>query len=346
MKRCIQLAENGLGTTYPNPLVGSVIVYNNTVIGEGWHRQAGEAHAEVNAIMSVKDHTLLNKATLYVNLEPCSHHGKTPPCSNLIIEKGIKNVVIGSVDPNPKVAGKGIEKLQEAGCNVTTAILKEECDYLNRRFFTYHQQKRPYIVFKWAQTKDGFIAPNMDQGSLNISERAPVWISNSHSKQRVHQMRSEEQAILVGTQTVLSDNPSLTLRDWQGDHPLRVIIDRSLKISKKASVLDGTVPTLIITEKEIENSKNCRYETARFSENIPNQICAILYRYHVQSLIVEGGSKTIQSFIDSNLWDEAFVFIGETTFGEGVAAPTLASEVVREEHIENDILQLYKNEKT
>ena len=220
IKRCIELAKNGLGATYPNPLVGSVIVYKNKIIGEGWHQKAGAPHAEVNAINSVKDESLLNKSTIYVSLEPCSHFGKTPPCSDLIIAKGIKKVIIGTVDPFAEVAGRGIKKLMEAGCEVQVGILEKECQDLNKRFFTFHQKKRPYIILKWAQTTDGFIAPKVQE------KREPVWITNQYSKQLVHKWRSEEQAILVGTNTAIADNPKLNTRLWNGKNPVRVVIDK------------------------------------------------------------------------------------------------------------------------
>src|SRR5690554_546144 len=236
MSRCIQLAKNGLGATYPNPLVGSVIVHKDRIIGEGWHQMAGQPHAEVNALKSVADQELLKEATIYVNLEPCSHYGKTPPCSDLIIIKGIKRVVIGSSDPNPEVAGRGIKKLRDADCEVILGVRKEECDDLNKRFFTFHNKKRPYIFLKWAQTPDGFIAPEKKTRTTTN----PVWITNEYSRQLVHKMRSEEMAILVGTNTVMEDNPSLTVREWAGKNPIRVVIDRTLKLPPNAAVFDGS----------------------------------------------------------------------------------------------------------
>lgn len=226
MKRCIELAKNGLGTTYPNPLVGSVIVHDGKIIGEGWHKKAGEPHAEVNAVNSVKDKSLLKEATIYVSLEPCSHFGKTPPCCDLIIANKIPNVVVGTVDPFAKVAGNGIKKLIESGKNVTIGILEDECNELNKRFFTFHQKKRPYIILKWAETTDGFIAP------ISKEEKSPVWITNPYSRQLVHKWRTEEQAILVGTNTVLDDNPKLDARDFSGNNPVRIVLDKSGKISK------------------------------------------------------------------------------------------------------------------
>lgn len=339
MRRCIQLAKNGLGTTYPNPLVGSVVVYQDQIIGEGWHYKAGLPHAEVNAIRSVQDKTRLKEATIYVNLEPCSHIGKTPPCSDLIIQSGIKNVVIGNLDSNPQVAGRGIKKLIDAGCTVTTGILEAECAALNKRFFTFHQKKRPFILLKWAQTRDGFIAPTSERRK----EAKPVWITNTYSRQVVHKMRGQEMAILVGTNTAQQDNPSLTTRSWAGNNPTRIVIDRKLKLDKELSIFNTEAETIVITE-EIENSTNhLQYETIDFSGEIASQICDVLYKNNIQSVIIEGGSKTLQTFIDENLWDEAFIFSGPVNFGDGISAPALKGRFIFEEFIRSDSLYLYKN---
>lgn len=339
MHRCIQLAKNGLGTTYPNPLVGSVVVYQDQIIGEGWHYKAGLPHAEVNAIRSVQDKTRLKEATIYVNLEPCSHIGKTPPCSDLIIQSGIKNVVIGNLDSNPQVAGRGIKKLIDAGCTVTTGILEAECAALNKRFFTFHQKKRPFILLKWAQTRDGFIAPTSERRK----EAKPVWITNTYSRQVVHKMRGQEMAILVGTNTAQQDNPSLTTRSWAGNNPTRIVIDRKLKLDKELSIFNTEAETIVITE-EIENSTNhLQYETIDFSGEIASQICDVLYKNNIQSVIIEGGSKTLQTFIDENLWDEAFIFSGPVNFGDGISAPALKGRFIFEEFIRSDSLYLYKN---
>jgi len=340
MLRCIQLAENGLGTTYPNPLVGCVIVHNGRIIGEGWHYKSGLGHAEVNAISSVEDKALLKESTIYVSLEPCSHHGKTPPCADLIIASGIKKVVVGSRDPNPKVAGKGIQKLANSGCDVRTGVLDLECDALNKRFFTFHQKRRPFIFLKWAESADGFIAP---LAAKRTSKKEPVWISNEYSRQLVHKVRTTEQAVLVGTTTVELDNPALTARDWVGSNPLRVLIDRQLRLPDKASVLDVQAKTIIITEKEHINKDNLYFEKINFSENIASQICDILYRHQIQSLIVEGGMKTLQTFIDENLWDEAHIFRGNPTFENGTAAPKFLGRQFSEEKIKEDTLQQFKN---
>ncbi|MFN3753546.1 bifunctional diaminohydroxyphosphoribosylaminopyrimidine deaminase/5-amino-6-(5-phosphoribosylamino)uracil reductase RibD [Flavobacterium sp.] len=337
INRCLELAKNGLGTTYPNPMVGSVIVYNGKVIGEGWHRKSGEPHAEVHAINSVKDKTLLPKATIYVSLEPCSHFGKTPPCCDLIIEHKIPNVVVGTVDPNSKVAGTGIKRLIENGCHVTVGILEKECNDLNKRFFTFHNKKRPYIILKWAESKDGFIAP------ITKEKQEPVWISNSFSRQLVHKWRSEEQSILLGTQTVLDDNPKLDVRDWIGANPIRIILDRTGKINDDYFVKNGQTKTIIITEQEnLTSGENLIYESIIFDKELTQNIVGILYQYGIQSVIIEGGKQTLQTFIADNLWDEARVFIGNISFNEGVKAPVL-NGISKATKIKDDELKLFTN---
>ena len=339
MSRCIQLAKNGLGTTYPNPLVGSVIVHKDRIIGEGWHYKAGEPHAEVNSISSVLDKSFLKKATIYVSLEPCSHFGKTPPCADLIIESRIKKVVIGSLDPNPKVAGRGVKKLMEAGCDVVVGVLEKECDELNKRFFTFHQKKRPYIFLKWAQTADGYISPKTE----TRKETKPVWITGEYSRQLVHKMRAEESSILVGTNTALQDNPSLTVREWAGENPVRIVIDKNLKIPANYSLLDGQTRTFVFNEKEsLENGKTTFLEID-FSEEIIPQILKRIYEEGLQSVIIEGGTKTLQSFVDLNLWDEVYLFSGKTSFSEGVKAPNFQGHLISEEKIKEDILRIFKN---
>ncbi|MCF4100921.1 bifunctional diaminohydroxyphosphoribosylaminopyrimidine deaminase/5-amino-6-(5-phosphoribosylamino)uracil reductase RibD [Gillisia sp. M10.2A] len=340
IKRCIQLAENGLGNTYPNPLVGSVLVYNDKIIGEGWHKKAGEPHAEVNAINAVKDTSLLKKATIYVSLEPCSHYGKTPPCSDLIIASGIKKVVIGSVDPFAKVAGKGIKKLLEAGCEVQVGILEKECHTLNKRFFTYHLEKRPYIILKWAKSKDGYLAPEISKE--DVAKRQAVWITNKYSKQLVHKWRSEEQAILVGTNTAIADNPQLNTRLWKGVNPTRIAIDRTHRIPKDSNLFDGSVNTIIFCEENPAQSQhNIIYQPIDFTKELPFQICEALYTQEIQSVIIEGGSKTLQSFIDKGLWDEARVFTGSISFNSGTKAPQLPEKPVFTQSILNDTLEFY-----
>ncbi len=318
IKRCIQLAQNGIGTTYPNPLVGSVIVHKEKIIGEGWHRKSGESHAEVNAINSVKNKSLLSEATIYVSLEPCNHFGKTPPCSDLIIKYKIPNVVIGSIDPNKEVSGKGIKKLEEHGINVTVGVLEKECNELNKRFFTFHNKKRPYVILKWAESKDGFIAP------FQKEKKEPYWISNEFSRQIVHKWRTEEQAILVGTKTVLDDNPKLDARDWYGNNPTRIIIDKSGKISNDYFIKNQKNKTIIITEEEKNiSNENIKYESNIFDFHLSESILKILYKNNIQSVIIEGGKQTIQTFIDSNTWDEARIFIGNVFLEDGVIAPII-----------------------
>jgi diaminohydroxyphosphoribosylaminopyrimidine deaminase / 5-amino-6-(5-phosphoribosylamino)uracil reductase len=345
IKRCIQLAQNGLGTTYPNPMVGSVIVHNGRIIGEGWHQKSGEPHAEVNAINAVKDKSLLKEATIYVSLEPCSHFGKTPPCCDLIIKNKIPNVVIGTIDPNIKVAGNGIKKLIEAGAKVTVGILETECYELNKRFFTFHEKKRPYIILKWAETKDGFIAPNeMLRKKADSDEKKPYWITNSYSRQLVHKWRTEEQAILVGTQTVIDDNPKLNARDWYGNNPIRLVLDRNNRIQNSSHIFDNQTKTIIFSETKTKIEKeNTTFEVIDFEQNIANQIVSVLYKHQIQSVIIEGGRQTLQTFIDSQLWDEARIFIGNVSFSSGIKSPVLNSNILEKHLIDTDELKLCRN---
>jgi diaminohydroxyphosphoribosylaminopyrimidine deaminase / 5-amino-6-(5-phosphoribosylamino)uracil reductase len=319
MRRCLELAHNGLGTTYPNPMVGSVIVYDGKIIGEGWHQKTGAPHAEVNAINAVKDVSLLEKSTIYVSLEPCSHYGKTPPCCDLIIAKNIPEVIVGTIDPHSKVSGEGIRKLQQSGKKVTVGVLEKECTMLNKRFFTFHNKKRPYIVLKWAESQDGFIAPKTK------SEAKPVWITNEFSRQLVHKWRSEEQAILIGTQTAIDDNPTLTTRDWSGKNPIRIVIDRHNRISKENHIFDNQAETILISGTEID-----------FNENCAAQIAGYLHKREIQSVIVEGGRKTLQTFIDGGFWDEARIFKGKISFGDGIKAPDILGNISEKRNISGD----------
>lgn len=316
MQRCLQLAKLGEGHTSPNPLVGSVIVCDGKIIGEGFHNHYGGSHAEVNAINSVKDESLLQHSTLYVNLEPCSHFGKTPPCTDLIIGKMIPRVVIGSIDPFPKVAGKGIDKLKTAGCDVVVGLLDNECQELNRRFFTFHRLKRPYIFLKWAETTDGFIdnlRNEKDQGK-------PIWITDEIARISVHKQRSTEGAIFIGTETALKDNPSLTLRDWYGQQPLRIVTDLNNRLPSFLNLLDGKEKTVILSNKENKSSKNTQFVPVNDNDVI-DSLLDFLYSKQILSVVVEGGTKTLQHFIDQGLWDEAHVYQGQTVFGEGISAP-------------------------
>jgi diaminohydroxyphosphoribosylaminopyrimidine deaminase/5-amino-6-(5-phosphoribosylamino)uracil reductase len=343
MLRCIQLGKKGIGTTAPNPMVGCVIVHKDQIIGEGFTSPYGGNHAEVNAIKSVKDNTLLSKATLYVSLEPCSHFGKTPPCTDIIIEHKIPEVYIGLQDPHDKVAGKGIEKLKASGCNVTIGILEKDCRAHHKRFLCFQEKKRPYVVLKWAETQDCFIAPD---AKVRKKTPEPVWITNTYSKQLVHKWRSEEQAILVGTNTVLEDNPKLTVRNWEGKHPIRVVIDKDLKIPSDFHVLDTSAKTIVFTQ--ITDSSNylngIDYELIDFSIPIGKQICSALYKHSIISLLIEGGSKTLQTFIDEGLWDEARIFKGPTTFKNGVSAPKISGRLLDTKPILSDSLSIFEND--
>ncbi|SDG62215.1 diaminohydroxyphosphoribosylaminopyrimidine deaminase [Psychroflexus sediminis] len=329
-----------MGTTYPNPLVGCVIVHNNQIIGEGWHIQAGNAHAEVRAIHAVKDQSLLKNSTLYVTLEPCSHYGKTPPCSDLIIAKKIPNIVIGTLDPFAKVSGMGIKKLLAAGRNVVVGVCEEKCELLNKRFFTFHRKKRPYIILKWAETKHGFIAP-VDQKKDVI-----FWITNAYSQQLVHKWRSEEQAILIGTQTARMDNPKLNIRHWTGKNPTRIVLDKSLKLPKHLSVMDTSQPTVVFHHSNLtaENQKNLSFTPLDFDSDTLPQILDKLHQLELQSVIIEGGSRTLQSFIDAGLWDEARVFKAQNEIDKGIKAPVLNKEASRTTEIEGDQLNYFYND--
>lgn len=344
IKRCIEIAKNGLGTTAPNPMVGCVIVHENNIIAEGFTSAYGGAHAEVNAINAVKDLSLLSKATLYVTLEPCSHFGKTPPCSDLIIKHNIKQVVIGCLDSNPLVAGRGIEKLKDAGCEVITGVLETECRKHHKRFFTFHDKKRPFIILKWAETADGFIAPKQK------SEIKPVWITNAYSRQLVHKWRAEEQAILVGSKTIQADNPSLTVRDWHGNNPTRIVLNPKNDLSPSFKVFNSEAKTIVIGRKENEKLKpsdNIIIESIDWDSqyNIAKQICDVLWKHNITSVIVEGGAQTFQTFINEKLWNEARVFRSEVQFNSGVEKPILTAENTPTiKNIGNDILKIYKND--
>ncbi len=339
MQRCLQLAKNGTGNTYPNPLVGSVIVHKGKIIGEGYHRKAGEPHAEVNAVNSVKNKDFLKKSTLYVNLEPCAHQGRTPACSKMIVDLEIPRVVIGCRDSFEKVDGKGIEMMQKAGIEVVYGILEEESRELNKRFFTFHEKKRPYIILKWAQTLDGFI--DFDRNSN--TPIGPNWITDEYARIAVHKMRSEEQAILVGTETAEKDNPSLNVRDWAGKNPLRIVFDRNLRLSEKSTLFNGEIPTLVVSEKEKPTEKNLKILTLDFKKDVLSQLFDYLYSKEIQSLIVEGGSRTINSFLDTNRWDEARVFVGDKFFHKGIKAPTIKQNPIKEELISSSKLFRYRN---
>ena len=316
-------------------------MHQNKIIGEGFTAPYGGNHAEVNAVNSVKNKALLKNATIYVTLEPCSHFGKTPPCADLLVKHNFKSVVIGCLDTNSLVAGKGIERLKNAGINVIVGVLETECREHHKRFFTVQEKKRPYIILKWAQTKNGFIAP------LTKDKQQPVFISNQYSQQFVHKWRSQEYAILVGTNTVIADNPKLNVRTWAGNNPIRIVLDKSLRISKQASVFNNQVKTIVFTEEkniDKEFNENVFFETIDFSKNVAEQICNTMQKHQIQSVIIEGGTQTLQTFIDANLWDEAKVFVGESLFRSGVEAPILSAKITTEVKIKNDILKTYTND--
>lgn len=339
MQRCLELARKGVGSVSPNPMVGCVIVYNDTIIGEGYHERCGEAHAEVNAVRSVAKPELLTESTLYVTLEPCAHFGKTPPCSDLIIEKKIPKVVIGTIDPFAEVAGKGIEKLKKAGIEVTLGLLESECRELNKRFFTFHQKQRPYIILKWAQTQDGFI--DVKRNSADFGK--PTWITGDEALVRVHQLRAEEDAIMVGTNTAEKDDPSLTVRHCKGKNPLRIVLDQNLRLSGNLKLFDDSTPTLVFNATKNDVQKNTEFIAVDFDESLLSRTLDVLYQKSILSLIVEGGKQLLQSFIDQNLWDEAQVYTGIKKFGSGVPSPVLDLSDATTETIGADFLQFVRN---
>lgn len=319
MRRCLQLAEHGRGFTSPNPMVGSVIVHNNKIIGEGRHRKYGQAHAEVNAVNSVKDKSLLKSSTLYVSLEPCAHVGKTPACSRMIIDKQIPNVIVGCRDSYKEVDGKGIAQMRQAGIDVEVGLMEKESRELNARFFTFHEKKRPYIILKWAQTTDGYI----DFARTPDTPIGPNWITDEYARIRVHKWRAEEDAILVGTNTAEKDNPKLNVRSYAGKNPLRILLDRNLRLPKELALFDGSTETLIFNEIKSENKPMCEYIKVPADKNIFDFILKTLYERDIQSLIIEGGAKLINSILERNLWDEARVFVGDNMFISGVQAPRI-----------------------
>lgn len=334
MKRCFALAEKGIGRVAPNPMVGCVIVHNDNIIGEGFHQQFGEAHAEVNAINSVTDKSVLQEATLYVNLEPCAHFGKTPPCANLIIQYKIKQVVIANFDPNPLVAGKGIAKLREAGIEVLEKVLEKEGRFLNRRFFTFHEKKRPYVILKWAKSSDNFFAPIGGQ---------QLWLTGEKARRLTHQWRTEERGILVGTHTALIDNPQLTARLYEGNNPTRIVIDKENMLIDKLAIKDQQAPTIIFNQSITKTSNNLTYIAIDFNQNVIEQMLGKLMELNISSVIIEGGAFTINQFIQQNLWDEARVFTAPLALNEGIPSPSLPCSAFKKENIGKDILNIYFN---
>ncbi len=338
MQRCLELALLAPGNVAPNPMVGAVLVHDDKVIGEGYHQQYGHAHAEVNCINSVPEQLkhLIEKSTLYVSLEPCTHFGKTPPCADLIIKHKIPNVVIGCRDSFAKVNGSGISKLKEAGINVLTGIKEQEALELNKRFFTFHEEKRPYIILKWAQSADKKIAN---------ADRSPVKISNDISNHMVHKWRSEEAAIIVGTNTALNDDPSLTTRLWPGKDPVRIVVDKYLQIPEGFHLLDRSTPTIIINTVKQEEDGNNNYYKVGEDENIIGVILSLLWQRNLTSLIVEGGTVLLQSFIDASCWDEARVISNMAMeLKDGYPAPVLSNEqMVSKENMAGDEIIFYRN---
>ena len=330
MQVCIDLALKGFPLAFPNPMVGCVIVHNDSIIGQGYHQQCGFHHAEVNAIASVENKELLEQSTLYVSLEPCAHFGKTPPCADLIVKSKIPRVVIGSLDTFSEVNGKGIQRLKETGIEVLTKVLEEECRAINKRFFTFHENKRPYVILKWAQTSDGYIAP--------LNQKEPLWITSPESKILVHQWRSQEQAILVGRKTVELDNPLLTTREVKGKNPIRIVLDRKLSLNKDLLIFNDDAPTLVVNDKlSSENDLKVDFD------NLAPSLLKELHSRNIQSIIIEGGAQTLITFIEAKVWDEARVFISKKTLGKGIQSPLIQSVINRSEIVGDDKLTYYIN---
>ncbi len=333
IKRCIELAKKATGKTYPNPLVGSVIVHNGKIIGEGYHQKAGETHAEINAINSVENPELLPESTIYVSLEPCAHFGKTPPCSLKLREIGFRKVVIGAMDSHDKVNGKGKKILMDAGIETISGILEDECRELNKRFFTYHEKKRPYIILKWAESNDGFIDKDFK----------PTKISNELASQLVHQIRSEEHSILVGTQTALNDNPCLTTRLIEGRNPVRILIDFELKVPRDFKIYNHEAPTLVFNQEKDAEEENIKFIKIS-KENFLEDLLQKLYENQIQSVLVEGGSRTLQTFIDANLWDETIIIKNENfTLENGTKAPKFKGNMMEEKEFRDNKILFFKN---
>lgn len=331
IKRCIELAQKALGKTYPNPLVGSVIVHNGKIIGEGYHHKAGENHAEINAINSVENKELIPESTIYVSLEPCAHYGKTPPCALKIKELGFKKVVIGAMDSHDKVNGKGKKIIQDAGIEAVSGILEQDCINLNKRFFTYHEKKRPYIILKWAESGDGFLDKDFK----------PTPISNSLVNQFVHQLRADEHAILVGTQTALNDNPGLTVRNAEGTNPVRILIDFDLKVPQHFKIYNDEARTLVLNSVKEGAENNIQFIKIN-KENFLHELMAALYKEQIQSVIIEGGRFTLQQFIDSGLWDEAIVIKNDgLLLKNGTKAPEFNHTAIKTEAYRDNLISFF-----
>jgi diaminohydroxyphosphoribosylaminopyrimidine deaminase/5-amino-6-(5-phosphoribosylamino)uracil reductase len=337
MERCNFLAKLGKGNVAPNPMVGSVVVHNDIIIGEGYHQKYGETHAEVNAINSVADKSLLKESTIYVNLEPCAHFGKTPPCANLIIDSKIPNVVIGCIDSYSEVAGKGVEKMKKAGINVTVGVLEKECLDINKRFFTFHNKQRPYIILKWAQSANGFI--DIDRSK---NEKGIFWITQPETKRLVHKWRTEESAILIGRKTLETDNPSLTAREYTGNNPTRIIIDKGLKTDySKLNIFNDDVKTFIINNVINKTDKHLNF--LKVDDFSLKQILRALYKSNLQSIIIEGGKHTLQQFINQNLWDEARILTGVNNIEQGIPSPTLNGNRIKSFNYGKDFVEVFES---
>jgi diaminohydroxyphosphoribosylaminopyrimidine deaminase/5-amino-6-(5-phosphoribosylamino)uracil reductase len=336
MSRCLDLAVKAMGSVFPNPMVGTVLVHEGRILAEGYHEHYGTAHAEANCLNNVKeaDKELIKDATIYVNLEPCAHHGKTPPCADLIIAHGVRRVVTGSDDPNPLVAGRGIQKLRDAGIEVIEHIMKKECDFLNRRFMTFYTKQRPYIILKWAQSRDGFFAPDGNK---------QFWLTNEESKQLVHRWRTEEDAILVGTNTVLIDNPQLTARHWDGRNPVRILIDRDLKVPADSQIFDDEAMTIVYNAIKEGLEYGIIYVKLGFYGSLPHHIASDLYDRKIQSVIIEGGANTLSHFISAGLWDEARIFTSPAILGSGIIAPPLEGTIYYHQDVLDDSLTVKLN---
>ena len=335
MQRCLEIAQKGAGNVSPNPMVGSIIVYKDKIIGEGYHEKYGDSHAEINAINSVEKKSLLQYSTLYVNLEPCAHFGKNPPCCNLIIDYKIPRVVIGCIDTFPEVSGKGIERMKDNGIDIKLGVLESESRELNKRFFTYYEKKRPYIILKWANSKDGFIAPK--------EQSEHFWMTCTESKKIVHQWRAVEDAILVGRNTAEKDNPSLTVREIEGNHPIRIVIDKDLKLSNALDLFNSQAETIIFNSIKTKEINSNVFLKVNFNSLITN-ILKELYNRKIQSIIVEGGARTLQTFIDRNMWDEVRIFTANEILFDGVRAPKIEGKIISEKKIKDDVLKIFIND--
>jgi diaminohydroxyphosphoribosylaminopyrimidine deaminase / 5-amino-6-(5-phosphoribosylamino)uracil reductase len=339
MRRCIELASKAEGLTFPNPMVGSVVVHNGLIVGEGFHLKAGLPHAEVNAINSVLDRTKLKSSTLYVNLEPCSHFGKTPPCADFIISGSIPRVVIGTVDTSEKVSGSGLKRLRDSGCEVITGVVEEECRRLNRRFFTFHEKRRPYIILKWAQSSDGFL----DIIRSEDHKKGPNWITGKPERVLVHKWRAAEQAILAGAGTIRSDDPMLNTREWEGPNPLRIVLSSSGSLKRDLAIKKTNGTVIVFT-----HNKDADVEGALkivLDENVPSseQITGYLFNSDIQSLFIEGGAGVLNHFISTGLWDEARIFTGKDPLKTGVKAPLINGNILSKTHFSGSSLEIYLN---